>query len=130
MEPVFRVVVRLDRGPERVRIVLTTPSGDELLRGSLPPPELWSGNPLTAMLESLALWLDTQLRVVFSADVPSDGYLLGLTDEAGTGLRTVLYEVAVAPRGRRRRPVRLRGVGDFQDVHQLRLDDCLTGGAR
>lgn len=130
MEPVFRMAVRLDREPERVRMVLTAPSGDELLRCSLPPPELWSGNPVKALLESLALWLDTRLRVVFSADDPSDGYLLGLTDEAGTGLPTVLYEVAVAPRGRRRRPVRLRGVGDFQDVHQLRLDDCLTGGAR
>lgn len=129
MEPVYRVVIRLD--PNRVRLVLTAPSGDELVRASLPQPvTFWSGNPAKALLESLAIWLDTRLRVVLSADVPADGFLLELTDEGGTGLRTVLYDVAVAPPGRRRRPVRLRGVGDFQDVHQLRLDDCLTGGRR
>ena len=121
----YTMAFKLDR--DRVRRGLM--QGDrELLRASLPPPaHFWSGKPAKALLESLAMWLDTSLRVVLSAADPADGWSLELTDELGIGSRTMFYEVvAVEPkRGRRRR---LRGVGDFRDVHQLCLLDRLGGG--
>jgi hypothetical protein len=109
--------------------LLLTKGDDELLRASLPSPaRFWSGKPARALLESLAIWLDTTLRVVLSVVEPADGFSLELTDETGTGLRTVFYEVvAVDPKRRRRK--RLRGVGNFRDLHQLCLLD-LTGGGR
>ncbi|WP_373048528.1 hypothetical protein [Vulgatibacter sp.] len=127
MEP-YRVAFRLDH--RNVRLVLTAPTGDELLRASLPPPAtFWSGKPARVLLESLSIWLDAPLRVVLSADDPADGFSLELADELGTGLRTVFYEV-IAARPGGHRPKRLRGVGDFRDVHQLSLRDRLPGGDR
>lgn len=56
---------KLDR--DRVRLVLVQ-GGRELLRASLPPPaQFWSAQPVKALLEGLATWLDTSLRVVFAA---------------------------------------------------------------
>jgi hypothetical protein len=122
----YTIAFKLDR--DRVRLVLI--QGDqELLRASLPPPaRFWSSKPAKALLESLAMWLDTSLRVVLSAADPADGWSLELTDELGIGCRTVFYEVfPVEPkRGRRRR---LRGVDDFHDVHQLCLLDRLAAGS-
>lgn len=123
----YTMAFKLDHN--RVRLVLTQ-GDDELLRASLPPPaSFWSGKPAKALLESLAIWLDSSLHVVLSAKDPSDGYSLALTDEVGTGLRTVFYEVVAVERGRRR-PSRLRGVDDFRDVHQLCLLDRIAGGGR
>jgi hypothetical protein len=107
-----------------------TKGDEELLRASLPPPAVfWSGKPAKALLESLAIWLDTSLRVVLSANEPASGFSLELTDEVGTGLRTVFYEVVVVEHARRR-PARLRGVADFREVHQLCLLDRLSRGGR
>ena len=109
--------------------LLLTKGDDELLRAALPSPaRFWTGKPAKALLESLAIWLDTTLRVVLSVVEPADGFSLELTDETGTGLRTLFYEVVTVEPGRRRR-TRLRGVGNFRDLHQLRLLD-LTGGGR
>jgi hypothetical protein len=120
----YRMAFKLDR--DRVRLVLMQ-GEQELLRASLPPPaQFWSGKPAKALLEALAIWLDTTLRVVFSAADPAAGFSLELTDEIGIGCRTLFYEVvAVAPRQRRRR---LGGVGNFRDVLQLCLLDRLVGG--
>jgi hypothetical protein len=80
---------KLDR--DRVRLVLI--QGDqELLRAARAPPvSFWSGKPAKATPESLPLWLDTRLRVVFAAADPTDGWSLELTDELGIGCRTVFY---------------------------------------
>ena len=117
---------KLDR--DRVRLVLV--QGErELLRASLPPPaQYWSAQPVKALLEGLATWLDTSLRVVFAAADPADGWSLALTDELGVGCRTVFYEVVPAPE--RGRLQRLRGVDDFRDLRQLCLLDRIAGGGR
>lgn len=123
----YTMAFRLDR--DRVRLTLMQ-GEEELLRASLPPPaRFWTGKPARALLESLALWLDARLRVVLDARDPADGFCLELTDELGTGNRTLFYDVVPVER-RRRRPARLRGVGDFRDVHQLCLLERLTGGNR
>jgi len=117
--------------PDHDQVRLSLMRGeDELLRACLPPPsQFQSCKPARALLESLAIWMDVRLRVVlFAADL-AVGSSLDLTDELGTGLRTVYYEVEPSER-RRRRPARLRGVGDFRDVRQLCLLDRLSRGGR
>ena len=123
----YTMAFKLDR--DRVRLVLV--QGDqELLRASLPPPaRFWSTKPAKALLESLGSWLDTSLRVVFAAADPADGWSLELTDELGIGCRTLFYEV-VPVEPKRGRPQRLRGIGDFRDVHRLCLLERLTGDDR
>jgi hypothetical protein len=103
--------------------VLVTHGPDELLRAALPAPSgMRHERSVPVFLEGLALLFDTSLHVVLSVDGREASCCLGLTDEMGLGLRSLYYEVEVMERGvRRRRGSRLRGVGDFGDLRQLRL---------
>ena len=104
--------------------VLLSHGPDELLRAILPPPaQIRHERAAITFLESLALWLDTTLPVVLSVDAREASFCLGLTDEMGLGMRSLYYRVEVSERGarRRRRGSRIRGVGDFGDLRQLRL---------
>lgn len=103
--------------------VLVSHGPDELLRAILPPPtRMRHERAVTTFLEGLSLWLDEILPVVLSVDARQASFCLGLTDELGLGARSVYYRVEVSERGRRqRRGTRIRGVGDFGDLRQLRL---------
>ena len=103
--------------------VLVMAGSDELLRAVLPPPSrLVHERATITFLESLALWLNEKLHVVLSVDDKEVGCCLGLTDELGLGVHSLFFKVEVrAPRRRRRRGQRIRGIGDFADVRQLRL---------
>jgi hypothetical protein len=103
--------------------VLVSHGPDELLRAILPPPSLVKHERAAmTFLEALALWLDVTLPVVLSVDERDAGCCLGLTDELGVGVPSVFYRVEVVTRGRRRRRgARIRGVGEFADLRQLRL---------
>jgi hypothetical protein len=103
--------------------VLVTEGPDELLRAVLPPSsQLQYERATITFLESLALWLNTKLHVVLSVDAKAAGCCLGLTDELGVGVRSLFFDVEVRDRRARRRPGRrIRGVGDFTDLRQLRL---------
>lgn len=73
-------------------------------------------------LEGLALWLNAKLRVVLSVDDKEAGCCLGLTDELGIGVHSLFCDVEVRERhAQRRRGQRIRGIGDFADLRQLRL---------
>jgi hypothetical protein len=102
--------------------VLLTHGPDELLRAILPPPsQVRHERAAITFVESLALWLDAALPVALSVvdrDAPS---CLGLTDELGVGRQSVYYRVEVSSPAGRRRGTRIRGVGDFEDLRQLRL---------
>lgn len=102
--------------------VLLTHGPDELLRAILPPPSQVRHERATSIfVESLALWLDVAVPVVLSVvdrDAPS---CLGLTDELGVGRQSIYYRVEVSSPAARRRGTRIRGVGDFDDLRQLRL---------
>lgn len=106
----------------RTRVLLTE-GPDELLRAVLPPPsQLQHERAAITFLESLALWVNAKLHVVLSVDVREAGQCLGLTDELGVGVRSLFFDVEVRDRrARRRRGQRIRGIGDFADVRQLRL---------
>ncbi len=103
--------------------VLVTEDSDELLRAVLPSPsQLRHERATITFLEGLALWLDAKLHVVLSVDAKEAGFCLGLTDEMGVGVRSLFFDVEVRDRRARRRPGRrIRGVGDFVDLRQLRL---------
>lgn len=103
--------------------VLFTEGPDELLRAVLPSPsQLQYERAVISFLESLALWVNAKLHVVLSVDAREAGCCLGLTDELGVGVRSLFFDVEVRDRRvRRRRGQRIRGVGDFADLRQLRL---------
>lgn len=103
--------------------VLVTEGCDELLRAVLPSSSRLPYERATVtFLEGLALWLNAKLHVVLSVDAKEAGFCLGLTDELGVGMRSLFFDVEVRDRRARRRPGRrIRGVGDFADLRQLRL---------
>src|ERR1041384_545564 len=92
--------------------VLVTEGSDELLRAVLPSPsQLRHERATTTFLEGLALCVDAK----------EAGFCLGLTDEMGVGVRSLFFDVEVRDRRARRRPGRrIRGVGDFVNLRQLR----------
>ena len=103
--------------------VLLCHGPDELLKAQLPPPsQVRHERAATTLIEALSLWLDTTLPVVLCVDARDAGFCLGLTDEMGLGIRSVFYRVEVTDRqdARRRRGIRIPGVGDFRDMRQLR----------
>jgi hypothetical protein len=106
----------------RTRVLLTE-GPDELLRAVLPSPgQLQHERAVISFLESLALWVNAKLHVVLSVDAREAGCCLGLTDELGVGMRSLFFDVEVRDRrARQRRGQRIRGVGDFADLRQLRL---------
>lgn len=103
--------------------MLVSHGPDELLRAILPSPRgMRHERAAATVLEGLSLWFDTTLHVVLSVDAQEAPCCLGLTDELGIGTQSVFYRVEVVERGgRRRRGTRIRGVGDFADLRQLRL---------
>jgi hypothetical protein len=104
--------------------VLLCHGPDEVLKALLPPPaQVRHERAATALIEALSLWLDTTLPVVLRVDARDASCCLGLTDEMGLGIRSVFYRVEVTERedARRRRGIRIPGVGDFRDLRQLRL---------
>jgi len=99
--PSYTMLISLRRAKTHLRLM----AGQQLmLRATLPQPaQFWTGKPVKALLESLAIWLDTQLHVVLDAAERADGFTMELTDETGTGLRTLFYDVECHERPRRRR---------------------------
>ena len=103
--------------------VLVRHGADELLRAILPPPsQVRHERSTITFLEGLAMWLDAKLHVVLSVDAREAGFCLGLINEVGVGIGSVYFDVEVHDRrARRRRGQRIRGIGDFTDLRQLRM---------
>lgn len=86
------------------------------------------GRAVTTLLEALALWADTRVRVVLCANATACTYWLGLTDAQGCGARGVFYEVEVVAPQDKRRAQEVHAFGDFEDVKQW--SQQLERGAR
>ena len=114
--------VRLKPSRRRTRIELRTSAGKPLLRASLPPlSAVRHRQAMTKLLEALSLWMDERLCVALCAGELEDWFDFGLTDELGTGARSVFYAVEVVGGGGRTR---------CADERQLPLLAPRDGGAR
>jgi hypothetical protein len=108
-------------GAEDLKLLVTSPAGDDLLKARLPlrPPH---PRALLTLLEGVALLSGEPLYVVISAGNRRDDWLGCETwpdDLWPAESPLVRFDFAVPPTGARRR---IRGVGDFRSVRrQLRL---------
>jgi hypothetical protein len=114
----WRTRLRLN---EDLRLLVTSPEGDDLIKARLPlrPPH---PRALLTMLEGIALFSGEPLYAVISAGSHQDAWLGSeqwCEDLWPAESPLVHFDFAIpAPRVRRR----LRGVGDFRDVRrELRL---------
>jgi hypothetical protein len=94
----------------------------EQLRAVLPPlTHVRQPRAVGTLLEALALWEDTRVRVVLCANATACTYWLGLTDGQGCGARSVFYEVQVVAPQDKRRAAQVHAFGDFEDLRQLSM---------
>jgi hypothetical protein len=94
----------------------------EQLRAVLPPlTHVRQPRAVGALMEALALWADTRLRVVLCANATASTYWLGLTDARGCGARSVYYEVEVVAPQDKQRAAQVHAFGDFEDLRQLSM---------
>jgi hypothetical protein len=122
--PLWPTTLRITR--EEVKLLVTSPLGDDLLKARLP---IRSRHPraLCTLLEGVALWSGEPVYAVISAGKYCAAWLG--SEHWGESLwpeESVLVQFDLAvPQPRRRRT--LRGLGDFRDVRrQLRV---VRGGA-
>jgi hypothetical protein len=113
--------------PERDRARMLMMRGmDEILRAVLGPPSQAHPRAAPTLLEGLSLWFQQPLSVVLCVDDASDSFGLELCDGLGFGRRAVHYEVGIAVRERRRRRgVRLCGLGDFRELRRFAVEEVL-----
>lgn len=111
-------MARLELSPLQVRLLVEDSEGDRL-KARLP------GRPahpraLVTLLEGLALWSGSALPAVLGAGARWDPTCAsGLFGDEGWPTDSALVTFGVAEPRRRAR--RIRGVGDFRGVRQLRL---------
>ena len=106
---------------EQLKLLVTSPQGDDLIKARLPRRPAHPRALLT-LLEGVALWSGEPLYVVISAGVHRDDWRGGEAwgDELWPAESQLVHFDFAIPPARRRRT--LRGVGDFRDVRrQLRL---------
>lgn len=108
---------RLRIGDKELKLLVTSPQGDELLKARLPlrPPH---PRALLTLLEGVALWSGEPVLAVISAGAHRDDWLD--SDEWGDELwpfesPLVQFDFATPPCRARRT---LNGVGDFRDVRR------------
>ena len=108
-------------GGQDLKLLVTSPQGDDLLKARLPvrPPH---PRALLTLLEGVALWSGEPLLAVISAGGHRDAWLV--SEEWGddfwpTESQLVRFDYATPPSRARRA---LTGVGDFREVRRdLRL---------
>jgi hypothetical protein len=114
-----RITVRILPSSSTTR-VLVTYGNEEVLKARLPASPQMHRLAAKTMLEAIALFYQTRVRVVLSADSEAISLGLGLTDGFGFGIDSLYYEVEVLPDSEQRRHAkRLGGLGDFSDVRRL-----------
>ena len=121
--------VGVDPRPPRARILATTPEGTPILKARLQAKPRHP-RALATLLEALALWQGVQARGVLAVGEEEPSCDMGLFQVLGdfhVGFddfgQTPLYRLTTVDRLKRRPPRRdpIGGMGDFRDLHQLRL---------
>jgi hypothetical protein len=103
-------------GGKELKLLVTSPHGDDLLKARFP---VLTPHPraLLTLLEGVALWSGEPLHAVISASAQRDDWLC--SEEWGDELwppesPLVHFDFAISPRARRT----LIGVGDFREVRR------------
>lgn len=95
---------------------------DEILKAYLPScHSMRHPKALLNWLEGLALWLNQPLLVVVSAIDLDALSFLGLTDDFGIPCKNLFFTMRVVEKAERRPNKRVKGIGNFTDLRQLRL---------
>jgi hypothetical protein len=95
---------------------------DEILKAYLPGcHSMQHPKALLNWLEGLALWLNQPLLVVVSAIDLDALSFLGLTDDFGIPCKNLFFTVRVVEKAERHLGKRVKGIGNFTDLRQLRL---------
>ena len=104
---------------DETRILMADALGDMMI-AKLGPLSQVQPDSVRLMLEALAVWHRSRLRVVVSAECEPQLASTGLTDGFGFGVDTLHYKVDVIHREHRRRWGRgwLRGLGDFSHLRR------------
>jgi hypothetical protein len=106
---------------EELKLLVTSPQGDDLIKARL-PRQPRHPRALLTLLEGVALWSGEPIYAVISAGIHRDAWLgseAWADDLWPTESPLVHFDFAIPPPRPRRL---LRGVGDFRDVRrQLRL---------
>jgi hypothetical protein len=106
---------------QHTRLMLLQGSREQL-RAVLPPlKHVRQPRAVGTLLEALALWADSRVRVVLCASATASTYWLGLTDARGGGARSVFYEVQVVAPQDKRRAAQVHAFGDFEELRQLSM---------
>lgn len=102
-------------GNNETRLLMADSLGDIMI-AKLGPLSLVHPDSVRMLLEALALWHRTRIRVVMRAECERQLERSGLTDGFGLGVDTLHYRVDVLHRESRHkwRRGRLRGLGDFR----------------
>jgi hypothetical protein len=106
---------------EELKLLVTSPAGDDLIKARL-PRQARHPRALLTLLEGVALWSGEPLYAVISAGAHPDAWLgcEAWTDELWPAESPLVHFDFASPLPRLRRP--LRGVGNFRDVRrQLHL---------
>jgi hypothetical protein len=103
--------------------VLIQSEGRDLLVAQLPALETAHRHALRALLEAVALWHQSRVRIVLCADDRFEWERCGLLDALGFGSETLHYEVDVVPYDvRAGRAKRIGKLGSFaRERRHLRL---------
>lgn len=113
----------LKTGPHGTRVLIHL-DGDDVRKAILAPPSC-TPHPraLPCLLEAIALWYRSPVRVVVSAAELASWSAHGLVDALWVTVDSIHYTVEVRDPDAGRR--RIEGLGSFRDLRQLAL-----GGAR
>ncbi len=118
------MTVALETLPRETRLLVMTWK-DEVMRAILGPVTTSHPRAVSTFLEGLALWHQQALSDVLCADVEACLSATRLLDGRGFGTKNVHYNVELTFRAFPSRARRLRGLGNFRDLHKL----CLEGRA-
>jgi hypothetical protein len=112
-----KAIVRMSLTEHATRVLVTEPSGSEVLKAHFPSASGAHRLATRTLLEAVAHLCNARLHVVLSAESEVIGFAQGLVDGLGLSVDTVHYDVELLHRGEGRR--RLRGLGHFRDLRAL-----------
>lgn len=116
---------RLMPNSREVRLLVLNAYNEPLLKARLPSNPAHPRAVIT-LLEGLALWAGHRLPVAIGVSANSSGLIEDLLPQGPVWCSPLVELVPVDWPRRPRRVRRLDGLGDFGDVHQLRLPGLLA----